>query len=49
VVLPVRDHGQTRLRLVSKPEPLAADLLTRMGLTRIFHTDLNLVSVRRIG
>jgi transposase len=32
VVLPVRDHGQTRLRLVSKPEPLAADLLTRMGL-----------------
>jgi len=32
VVLPVRDHGQTRLRLVSKPETLAADLLARMGL-----------------
>jgi len=32
VVMPVRDHTETRLRLVGKPEKLAADLLTRMGL-----------------
>ncbi|WP_162145214.1 hypothetical protein [Chthoniobacter flavus] len=28
----VRDRGETRLRLVSKPEPLAADLLAHLGL-----------------
>jgi transposase len=32
VVLPVRNQIQARLRLVGKPEPLAADLLARMGL-----------------
>lgn len=32
VILPVRDQTQTRLRIVGKPEPLAADLLARMGL-----------------
>ena len=32
VVLPVRDKTQTRLRIVGKPEPLAADLLAHMGL-----------------
>lgn len=32
VVLPVRDHRETRLRLVGRPEKLAADLLTRLGL-----------------
>ena len=32
VVLPVRNQIQARLRLVGKPEPLAADLLARMDL-----------------
>ena len=32
VILPVRDQTRTRLRIVGKPEPLAADLLARMGL-----------------
>ena len=32
VILPVRDQTAARLRLVAKPEPLAADLLARMGL-----------------
>lgn len=32
VVLPVRDKAEVRLRLVAKPEKLAADLLARMKL-----------------
>jgi transposase len=32
VVLPVHDGRETRLRLVGRPEKLAADLLIRMGL-----------------
>ncbi len=32
VVLPVRNKGQVRLRLVAKPEPLTAELLAHMGL-----------------
>jgi len=32
VLLTIRDRGETRLRLVGKPEALAADLLTTMGL-----------------
>jgi hypothetical protein len=32
VVLPVKDRGQVRLRLVGKPESLAAQLLAHLGL-----------------
>ena len=32
VVLPVNDKAEVRLRLVAKPEKLAADLLAHMGL-----------------
>ena len=32
VVLPVKDKVDVRLRLVAKPEKLAADLLAHMGL-----------------
>ena len=32
VVLPVKDKADVRLRLVAKPEKLAADLLAHMGL-----------------
>jgi hypothetical protein len=32
VVLPVKDKAEVRLRLVAKPEKLAADLLAHMGL-----------------
>ena len=32
VVLPVRDQAEVRLRLVAKPEKLAADLLARLRL-----------------
>jgi transposase len=32
LVLTVRERGQTRLRIVGKPEPLAADLLAHLGL-----------------
>ena len=32
VVLPIKDKAEVRLRLVSKPEKLAADLLARMNL-----------------
>jgi transposase len=32
VVLPVRNRGEVRLRLVAKPDKLTADLLVRMGL-----------------
>ena len=32
VVLKIRDRGETRLRMVGKPEPLAADLLNGLGL-----------------
>lgn len=32
VVLPVKDKAEVRLRLVAKPEKLAADLLARMQL-----------------
>jgi hypothetical protein len=32
VVLPIRDHRETRLRLVGRPEKLAAELLAHLGL-----------------
>jgi transposase len=32
LLLTIREHGQTRLRIVGKPESLAADLLANLGL-----------------
>jgi transposase len=32
LLLTIRDRGETRLRIVGKPEPLAADLLAHLGL-----------------
>ena len=33
VVLPVKDRGQLRLRVVAKPERPVAELLHRLGVT----------------